>query len=115
VCERGLSLTGTCVVPPKPGDTCVIDDFQCGSGFSYCGATSSCRALAKFGEPCTNLDGEGTYCMVGTCDETLAAPTCRPAAPGEGCTVQADCAPGSLCQSAFVGGTFVTQCSPACF
>ena len=113
-CNRGGNITGTCDTLPKPGDACVVDDFECDDGFSYCGADGTCHALAKLGEPCENMDGEGTYCWIGTCDETLATPTCKAAAPGEYCSADADCQPGSLCQTAF-NGMLVQQCTPKCF
>jgi hypothetical protein len=97
-CDRGLALTGTCKMPPAPGAACVIDDFECGIGFSYCGADSKCHALAGIGDPCVNSDGEGTYCMFGMCDTALATPVCKPFATGASCTASADCAPGALCQ-----------------
>jgi len=110
VCDRGLSLTGTCKVPPKPGDPCVIDEFQCGIGLSYCGADSKCHALAGLGDPCVNSDGEGTYCMIGTCDTAAASPVCKPVAAGSQCFSTADCGPGALC----VPGVYSNVCSPAC-
>jgi hypothetical protein len=110
VCDRGASLTGTCEVPKKPGDACVVDDFECGTGFSYCGSDMTCHALATIGEPCTTEDGEGTYCLLGTCDETLPTPVCKTSGVGEPCTHTAECPTGSLC----VPG-FQQVCSPLCF
>jgi hypothetical protein len=111
VCERGGNITGVCTVPKKPGDSCVIDDFECTTGFSHCRADSTCQADPAIGEPCDLDDGEGAPCMVGSCDTTLATPVCKAAAPGESCTVHADCMPGSLCLPSALGAT----CSPACF
>ena len=109
-CDRGLALTGTCKIPPKPGDSCVVSQYECGIGLSYCGADNECHALAGFGEPCTNTDGEGTYCMFGTCDTTATTPVCQPIAAGSPCTVAADCAAGALC----VPGVYSYVCSPVC-
>jgi hypothetical protein len=111
VCDRGGNITGTCEMPKKPGDPCVIDDFECTTGFSHCRADSTCHADAVIGEPCNVDDGEGAPCLVGSCDTTLATPVCKAAAPGEGCTMHADCAPGSICLPSSMGST----CSPVCF
>jgi hypothetical protein len=111
-CDRGLALEGTCKVPPKPGAACVVDEFQCAIGLSYCGADSKCHALAGIGEPCTTTDGEGTYCMLGACDTTLATPVCKPVAVGQQCGSSADCAPGSLCQPQLALG--YNACTASC-
>jgi hypothetical protein len=110
ICDRGAALTGTCEVPMKPGDACVVDEFECGSGFSYCGSDMKCHALATIGEPCTTEDGEGTYCLLGECDETLPTPVCKTFEVGDPCTHTAECPPGSLCLPGFQ-----PVCSPLCF
>lgn len=110
-CERGGNITGTCEVPKKPGDSCVIDDFECTSGFSHCRADSTCHADPAIGEPCMIDDGEGAPCMVGSCDTSLPTPVCKAALADEYCTVHADCGAGSLCLPGVSGG----RCSPGCF
>ena len=110
MCDRGLALTGTCKVPPKPGSGCVVNEYECGLGLSYCGADSKCHALAGIGQPCVNTDGEGTYCMLGMCDTTLATPVCKPFAVGAACSSTAECPPGSLCSSNFGYGFCTASC-----
>lgn len=110
ICDRGAALTGTCEVPKQPGDPCVLDDFECSTGLSYCGNDGFCHAEPGIGEPCMLDDGEPASCLAGTCDTSLAVPVCRPAAPGEYCSTTADCEPGSLC---LLG--LSPRCSEVCY
>jgi hypothetical protein len=112
VCDRGLALTGTCRVPPKPGDACVIGNFECSIGLEYCGADSKCHALPSIGDPCNNTDGEVTTCMFGMCDTTAATPVCKKVAAGDPCTSTADCTSGALCVPSASGSYSV--CSAVC-
>jgi hypothetical protein len=106
-CDRGLDIEGTCRVPPKPGDACTPQEYQCTVGLSYCGADSKCHALAGLGQPCVSTDGEGTGCAVGLCDTTLATPVCKAAAVGGYCVSDIDCGPNALCVA--------QTCTAACF
>jgi hypothetical protein len=110
VCERGSDITGVCPLPLKPGEACSVGDFECTSGYAYCGADGTCHADAKLGEPCNINNGETSYCILGDCDTSLATPVCTPAAEGEFCTGSASCVPGALCVIGFSGSFCVSGC-----
>jgi hypothetical protein len=110
ICDRGADLTGTCAVPKKPGDPCVLDDFECSTGLSYCGNDGVCHADPGIDEPCMLDDGESTSCLVGTCDTSLTVPVCKPSPPGGYCASSADCQPGSICLEGLN-----PRCSEVCY
>jgi hypothetical protein len=111
-CDRGFNITGTCKQALKVGDPCTIDEFQCDTGLGYCGSDSKCHARPGLGQPCDITDGEGTSCVLGTCDTAANPAVCKAFATGEACSINADCGPNALC--AMDTTTFTVRCTASC-
>lgn len=107
-CDRGANITGTCQLPLQPGDPCTVNDYQCGTGLSYCGADSKCHAEPGLGQACPVNDGENASCVIGTCTGGV----CKTVAAGEPCTINADCGPSALCVMDFTSSG--SRCTAAC-
>jgi hypothetical protein len=109
-CDRGLDIEGTCRMPPRPGDACVVNEFQCSIGLSTCGPDGTCHAGSGIGEPCGGTDGEGQFCIIGECDTAAATPVCKRLAVGDYCGATADCPVGSLCIPQLGYGVCTANC-----
>jgi hypothetical protein len=111
VCAKE-GLTGTCKVPPRPGDACSPDEFTCGLGFMYCGADMKCHPQAGIGQPCGVKDGVEIPCAVGTCNGSLSTPVCEKSAALAGCLLDAECGPDALCTLQNFSLTCTATCTP---
>ena len=112
VLRDGLSLTGTCRVPPRPGSACTAGMYQCDIGLMYCGADSKCHPRPVTGQPCNTSGDETPICLVGQCDTAAASPVCKTGGPGSICLSSADCGPNAICVPSLATGQ--SYCTAPC-
>ena len=104
------SSTSTCVAWRGPGESCTQGENACGPGL-WCGAGGTCVDGPTPPEACANVSGEDRPCIGGFCSWTGTAFVCAPwLAPGDTCSLESQCRPTDVCDTAGTG-TCETLCA----